>query len=141
LSVARRRPAPIDPDVPALDPAELPETVAEGGNKGLSLAITLGKAHHPDPTHTNRLRACRERPRDSCKTQYRDELTPSHTHLSSGRSIVSAETSALKEAETGFAIATYELAHVRFGSKANMCSAIGHVRFTPNSDRESGHGN
>src|SRR5262245_49913070 len=29
--------------------------------------------------------------------------------------------------------------HVRFGSKADMCSAKGHVRFTPNSDRESGH--
>src|SRR5262245_50729162 len=26
----------------------------------------------------------------------------------------------------------------RFGSKADMCSAVGHVRFTPNSDRESG---
>jgi hypothetical protein len=30
------------------------------------------------------------------------------------------------------------LAHVRFGSKADMCSAKGDVRFTPNSDRESG---
>jgi hypothetical protein len=28
--------------------------------------------------------------------------------------------------------------NVRFGSKANICSATGHVRFTPNSDRESG---
>src|SRR5262245_11792544 len=28
---------------------------------------------------------------------------------------------------------------VRFGSKADMCGAIGRVRFTPNSDRESGH--
>ena len=27
---------------------------------------------------------------------------------------------------------------VRFGSKADMCSAKGDVRFTPNSDRESG---
>jgi hypothetical protein len=32
-----------------------------------------------------------------------------------------------------------ELAYVRFGSKADMCNAKGHVRFTPNSDRESGH--
>jgi hypothetical protein len=30
-------------------------------------------------------------------------------------------------------------AHVRFGSEADMCSAKGHVRFTPESDRESGH--
>src|SRR5262249_27513677 len=28
--------------------------------------------------------------------------------------------------------------NVRFGSKADMCSATRHVRFTPNSDRESG---
>ena len=27
---------------------------------------------------------------------------------------------------------------VRFGSKADMCIAMSHVRFTPNSDRESG---
>ena len=29
--------------------------------------------------------------------------------------------------------------NVRFGSKANSCSAATHVRFTPDSDRESGH--
>jgi len=32
-----------------------------------------------------------------------------------------------------------EVAHVRFGSQADICVAIGHVRFTPNSDRESGN--
>jgi hypothetical protein len=31
------------------------------------------------------------------------------------------------------------VANVRFGSKADMCGAPTHVRFTPNSDRESGH--
>jgi hypothetical protein len=31
------------------------------------------------------------------------------------------------------------LENVRFGSKADICTAIGHVRFTPNSDRKSGH--
>src|SRR5262249_3794993 len=31
-----------------------------------------------------------------------------------------------------------EEAHVRFGSKADICSAQAHVRFTPDSDRESG---
>src|SRR5262245_32703296 len=30
-------------------------------------------------------------------------------------------------------------ANVRFGSKADMCAAKRHVRFTPNSDRESRH--
>jgi hypothetical protein len=29
--------------------------------------------------------------------------------------------------------------NVRFGSQADICSAKGHVRFTPDSDRESGH--
>src|SRR5262249_40990646 len=29
-------------------------------------------------------------------------------------------------------------ANVRFGSKADMCGALGHVRFTPYTDRESG---
>jgi hypothetical protein len=29
--------------------------------------------------------------------------------------------------------------HVRFGSLADMCSAIGHVRYYPNNDRRSGH--
>ena len=28
--------------------------------------------------------------------------------------------------------------NVRFGSKADICSATGHVRFAPNSDRKSG---
>jgi hypothetical protein len=28
---------------------------------------------------------------------------------------------------------------VRFESQADMCTAIGHVRFTPNSNRESRH--
>jgi hypothetical protein len=30
------------------------------------------------------------------------------------------------------------LPDVRFGSKADICAATSHVRFTPNSDRESG---
>jgi hypothetical protein len=29
--------------------------------------------------------------------------------------------------------------NVRFGSKADICAALTYVRFTPNSDRESGH--
>ena len=34
--------------------------------------------------------------------------------------------------------ATMNLKHVRFGSKADICGAKRDVRFTPNSDRESG---
>jgi hypothetical protein len=33
------------------------------------------------------------------------------------------------------------LSYVRFGSKADMCSAKGHVRFTPESDAECVHSN
>jgi hypothetical protein len=33
---------------------------------------------------------------------------------------------------------TREVAHVRSGSLADICSAKGHVRFAPNSDRKSG---
>src|SRR5262245_14113469 len=29
--------------------------------------------------------------------------------------------------------------NIRFGSKADICAATRHVRFTPNSDRKSGH--
>jgi hypothetical protein len=32
-----------------------------------------------------------------------------------------------------------DLPNVRFGSEADMCNAPTHVRFTPNSDRKSGH--
>src|SRR5262245_55492635 len=32
-----------------------------------------------------------------------------------------------------------KMSDVRFGSKADICTAPAHVRFTPNSDRESGH--
>jgi hypothetical protein len=35
------------------------------------------------------------------------------------------------------ALAQENLVDVRFGSKADICSAKSHVRFTPNSDRES----
>jgi hypothetical protein len=34
---------------------------------------------------------------------------------------------------------THLNSHVRFGSKADMCAAKCHVRFTPNSDHKSGH--
>jgi hypothetical protein len=38
-----------------------------------------------------------------------------------------------------FAIKLEDSTDVRFGSKADMCSAKRDVRFTPNSDRKSGH--
>jgi hypothetical protein len=41
--------------------------------------------------------------------------------------------SAVPEADIGAA-----QINVRFGSKADICSAKRHIRFTPNSDRKSG---
>src|SRR5262249_39177961 len=40
--------------------------------------------------------------------------------------------------ELGLCITANRRFNVRFGSKADMCAAKRHVRFTPNSDRESG---
>ena len=55
---------------------------------------------------------------------------PSHClPRGSGQNILTTRTSTLKGVGT-------KPADVRFGSKADMCSAIGHVRFTSKSDRE-----
>jgi hypothetical protein len=40
--------------------------------------------------------------------------------------------------QVGFGLSRLFRPHVRFGSKADICNAPTHVRFTPNSDRESG---
>ena len=57
-----------------------------------------------------------------------DETSPAHVTL---RNEVKDDASFRSLSDWG--------GNVRFGSKADMCSALGHVRFTPNSDRESGH--
>src|SRR5690242_11313513 len=49
-------------------------------------------------------------------------------HLLQSRSSNSAASNALSD-----------VSDVRFGSKADICAAKRRVRFTPNSDRESGH--
>ena len=41
--------------------------------------------------------------------------------------------------ETLSALDSLGNSNVRFGSKADICSAKRHVRFTPNSDCKSGH--
>jgi hypothetical protein len=70
------------------------------------------------------LRARSEWPRDCGTAEKSDELAPPHClHRGSGQDIVSDWASTLS---------------VRFGSLADICSAKGHVRFAPNSDRESG---
>jgi hypothetical protein len=73
-----RRPASVDPDIAALRPAELLESLAERRDKGLSFRVALGICHqHVDPPHPLRLlRACGEGPRRRA-CERRDELAPS----------------------------------------------------------------
>src|SRR5262249_28178532 len=73
----RRRPASVDPDIAALRPAELLESLAERRDKGLSFRVALGICHqHVDPPHLlGLLRARRERPCGYTAKQ-RDELAP-----------------------------------------------------------------
>src|SRR5262249_13939827 len=64
-----------------------------------------------------------KRPGSRCTAEKRDELAPPHC-FPRGQGIVPAQTRSGKGP-----------AHVRFGSKADICGAKEHVRFTP----ESGH--
>src|SRR5262249_42485577 len=80
-------PPSVDPDVTALRPAELLETLSERGDAKLCFRIALGKAHqYTDPPHPVRLlRARRERPRRRAAEQ-RDERATFHSITSSARS-------------------------------------------------------
>ena len=90
-------------------------------------------AHHVSPRSATRrqvdlicrrLCACSQRPNDRCAAENCDELAPSHClPRGSGRGMVLAQTTIVKGR-----------VHVRFGSKADLCSAKRHVRFTPKSD-------
>ena len=73
------RPASVDPDVTALGPAELMESLAECGDEGLIFRVVLGHRHqHADPPNSARLlRARRERPR--CRSaEHTEKFAPSH---------------------------------------------------------------
>ena len=54
-----------------------------------------------------------------------DEISPTHAALRC-------------EVEETMPLSSDQGGYVRFGSKADICAATSHVRFTPNSDRESG---
>src|SRR5262249_31508242 len=88
-------PANVDPDVAALRPPELPESLPECGDEGLSFPVALGKRHqHADAPHPFALlRARRERPRNCCGPEERDEVAAVHSITSSARASSFAGTS------------------------------------------------
>src|SRR5262245_24798381 len=69
----------------------------------------------------------RERPRRRRAAEERDELAPLHRADPNPMIVGSI-------AGQGCASQQKRPAHVRYGSKADICSAKKHVRFTPNSD-------
>ena len=73
------RPAIVDPDVAALRPSKLLESLPECGDEGLSFPVALGIPHqHTDPPHSVRLlRARRKRPRGRT-AEKGDELASPH---------------------------------------------------------------
>src|SRR5262245_31188471 len=96
----------------------------------MSFRIVRGHVHN----HANTadlivlLGAYRQRPGCRGAPDKFDDLAPLHLHAPS------LQLSYRLKAELGKG-----RLNVRFGSKADICSATAHVRFTPNSDRESGH--
>ena len=101
--------------------------------------ITLGRSDVDKPDHRHRrlLRARRKRPRRRRATEKRDELAPLHVFPLGTRRVQYVKPSTLRPG------GEWEMAHnrhqnliradVRFGSKADICNAKKHVRFTPNS--------
>src|SRR5262249_27706741 len=92
------------------------------------LKISSGKVRFAVPQPSNNrplfcLRLHRKRPRCRNATDKADKFPSSHGRPL-GRNVQDRRNISLKK----------EGAHVRFGSKADMCSAQRHVRFTPNSD-------
>src|SRR5262249_32485131 len=80
------------------------------------------------------LSMCSERPRQSCAGNQSDEFAPFHIGpQASRRDMIARQMRRLKEVQRE---RLRQAVDVRFGSKADMCSAIGHVRFTPESDAE-----
>ena len=80
LGVVGCHPANVHPDIAALRPPELLESIAERRDTGLSFRVALGIPHQrADPPHPLALlRARRERPRRRAAEQG-DELAPPHS--------------------------------------------------------------
>jgi hypothetical protein len=75
-----RRPANVDPDIAALRPPKLLESLAQCRDESLSFQITVGIRHqHADSPHPVRLLRVRDKgPRGRTADQI-DEIAPSHS--------------------------------------------------------------
>src|SRR5262249_2478524 len=83
-------PAQLDPDIVAVDPAELLEALLERRDKGLPFGIPLRTAarQETDPTHLiGLLRLRHKRPRRCRATDKRDERATFHSITSSARAM------------------------------------------------------
>src|SRR5262249_27707851 len=119
-------PAIFDGRILPLYVTDLPQAFAERGHEVRPFGGGLA-AEQTDHRHSGLLRLCRERP---CRrtAEECDELAPPHRRPRGFRQAIVPDQATIREA-----------ADVRFGSLADICSAKGYVRFTPNSDRESRH--
>src|SRR5262245_35015661 len=64
-------------------------------------------------------------------------IAPPPITLMKSRRLIAAPS--LERQMVATSMGTQKRPHVRFGSKADICGAKRHVRFAPESDRESGH--
>src|SRR5262249_42201520 len=130
--IATLCPAVFNREVLAFDVAGFLQTLPECGNE---VRIRSGRSAVKITDHRRRLlRACGERPHRNCRSaDKRNEFPSSHGPPRE------AEDYILPYRRLRAGCATQQIAwlDVRFGSKADICSAKRHVRFTPNSDRES----
>src|SRR5262245_56497628 len=119
-------PAIFDGRILPLYVTDLPQAFAERGHEVRPFGGGLA-AEQTDHRHSGLLRPRRERP---CRrtAEECDELAPPHRRPRGFRQAIVPDQATIREA-----------ADVRFGSKADMCAAKRDVRFTPDSDRKSGH--
>src|SRR5262249_9416463 len=76
----------------------------------------------------------RERPHDRCATDKDDKFAPPHRRAPDAQT--AHRTGSHQRERIKLLLSD---SNVRFGSKADICGATSHVRFAPNSDRESRH--
>jgi hypothetical protein len=131
-----RAPAILDAHVAACDPSQLLQSLLECRYAGLTFWIVCGRVHkHADQPHLFGLLCTRgDRSCGSCAAEKRDEFPSSHC-LSEAQDGASYRLNPMRW--KGVAARPIQPRYVRFGSSADICTAMGHVRFTPNSDRES----